>query len=339
VKRGWNAVVLAGVVLGLTAVEGRAAADRPERPGWLGVYMDDALTGVRVTHVVRGSPAARAGLEDGDRITTVDSVDVREAAQVIRAVTSHPASSVVPIVVVREGRRLTLRAELKENPGSEAVVRMEHVGVAAPPFDGAIPIGAAPRSLASLRGRVVLVDFWATWCGPCRMIAPRLSALQDKLGAQGLRVVGMTSDSAEKAATYMDISGLRYPSLSDPGSMVSRAYHVNGIPALYVIDRRGVVREVFVGFDPQRDAKLEALVLALLAEPGPAPTAEPAQPAAPVQPAVPAPPAEPARPAAPVQPAVPAPPAEPARPAAPAPRAPSAPSGSSVPSAPPHKVP
>ena len=119
------------------------------------------------------------------------------------------------------------------------------------------------------------------------MIAPRLSALQDKLGAQGLRVVGMTSDPAEKAATYMDLTGLKYPSLSDPGSMVSRAYHVNGIPALYVIDRRGVVREVYVGFDPQRDAKLETLVQALLAEPEPAPV--PASAPAPVPASAPAP--------------------------------------------------
>ena len=118
---------------------------------------------------------------------------------------------------------------------------------------------------------MVLVDFWATWCGPCRMIAPRLSALQDKLGAQGLSVVGVTTDPAEKAATYTELSGIKYPSLSDPGSMVSRAYHVSGIPSLFVVDRRGVVREVFVGFDPTRDAKLEALVQALLAEPGPSP--------------------------------------------------------------------
>ena len=269
-KRGGLALALA---IGVSAfgLGSAARAANPERPGWLGVWMDDALVGVRVSHVVRGSPAARAGLEQGDRIVSVDDVEVREAAQVIRTVTTHAALTTVPIVVVRENRRLTLRAELRENPGPENVVRMEHVGVAAPTFDGALPIGTAPKTITALRGRVVLVDFWATWCVPCRMIAPRLSALQDKLGAQGLSVVGVTTDPAEKAATYTELSGIKYPSLSDPGSIVSRAYHVSGIPSLFVVDRRGVVREVFVGFDPARDAKLEALVQALLAEPGPLP--------------------------------------------------------------------
>ncbi len=262
-RKLFGAVALLGLLCGLAAADGP-----PVRPAWLGVWMEDAPAGVLVSHVVRGSPAEAAGLRAGDRITRVDNAEVREAAQVIRAVASHSPRAGVGLELARAERRVVVRAELRENPGPERIMRMEHVGLAAPPLAGAQPIGQAPASLAALRGRVVVLDFWATWCGPCRLVAPRLSALQAKFGVEGLRVVGVTTDTPDRAATFSEVSGIKYPSLSDPGSIVARAYHVASIPSMFVVDRRGVVREVFVGYDPAHDAALETLVRSLLAEPG-----------------------------------------------------------------------
>jgi peroxiredoxin len=258
------------------------------RPAWLGVGMDDAARSgapasrVVVSHVVRGSPAEAAGLREGDRLVRVAGVEVREATEVIRLVSARAPGDLLALEVERAGARRALQATLREHPGPERVVRLEHVGSAAPPFDGALPIGRAPTSLAALRGQVVLLDFWATWCGPCRRVAPQLSALQARFGAQGLRVVGVTTDPIERAATFMELAGTKYPSLADPGGLVSRAYHVSSLPTLFVIDRRGVVRDVFVGFDPARDAALDTLVQSLLAEPDlPAPASAPGDAGAP----------------------------------------------------------
>jgi thiol-disulfide isomerase/thioredoxin len=115
----------------------------------------------------------------------------------------------------------------------------------------------------------VLLDFWATWCGPCRELAPELSALQARYGAQGLSVVGITTDPAEAAAAFKEHVDMRYPIAIDAHAETSRAYGVSALPTLFIVDKRGVVRDVGVGFDPDHGSQLEALVKTLLAEPAP----------------------------------------------------------------------
>jgi thiol-disulfide isomerase/thioredoxin len=145
---------------------------------------------------------------------------------------------------------------------------MDLVGLPAPAFVNAKPMTGAPQSLAALKGRVVIVDFWASWCGPCRMLAPKLSTLKNRFGAQGLSVVGITSDDAEHAALFAERHGMTYASLVDTGSDTNKAYGIVGLPTVVVIDKKGIVRDVFVGFDPT-DTKMEQVVKTLLAEPAP----------------------------------------------------------------------
>ena len=98
------------------------------------------------------------------------------------------------------------------------------------------------------------------------MIAPKLSALQSKFAAQGLNVVGITTDDLEQAAAFKERTQMRYPVVSDPNGETTAVYGVSGLPTLFVIDKRGVIRDVAVGYDPGRDASLESLVQTLLAE-------------------------------------------------------------------------
>jgi len=239
-------------------------------PSWIGVTMDKGGdTGVRVEHVVRGGPADKAGVKVGDRIVGIDSKQVTAPEHVSRTVTAKKAADTVSLSVDRAGTSVTIQITLASRPSGDDILRMDLVGAPAPAFVNAKALTGAPSSLASLKGRVVIIDFWASWCGPCRMLAPKLSTLKNRFGAQGLTVVGITSDDAEHAATFAEHHGMTYPSLSDPKEETNKVYGIVGLPTMIVIDKKGVVRDVFVGYDPSQDAKVEQLVKTLLAEPAP----------------------------------------------------------------------
>jgi thiol-disulfide isomerase/thioredoxin len=146
------------------------------------------------------------------------------------------------------------------------------VGAFAPTWKGIETVsGAFPPSIGSLRGRVVLLDFWATWCMPCRVVIPKLGALQARYGAQGLSVLGMSTETAQDVALFAQRVAMRYPVAIDKDAETTRSYGVASLPTLIVIDKRGVVRDVAIGYDSSEDARLDSSVRALLAEPAPTP--------------------------------------------------------------------
>ncbi|HEX3344067.1 MAG TPA: TlpA disulfide reductase family protein, partial [Polyangiaceae bacterium] len=113
----------------------------------------------------------------------------------------------------------------------------------------------------------VLLDFWATWCGPCRLMSSSLGALQSRYAAQGVRVVGLSTEDEQRVASFARRTSMPYPVASDQDAETSRAYGIVSLPTVVVIDRRGVVRDVAIGYDGSSPARLERVVQQLLAEP------------------------------------------------------------------------
>jgi len=109
-------------------------------------------------------------------------------------------------------------------------------------------------TLASLRGKPVLLDFWATWCEPCRQATPHIQSLHDQFKAKGLMVVGIdTNEPAEKASKYFVDGKYTFANLLGSGSDVIRNYGANGIPLVVLIDKDGVVRYVHRGWGSRMD--------------------------------------------------------------------------------------
>jgi cytochrome c biogenesis protein CcmG/thiol:disulfide interchange protein DsbE len=126
--------------------------------------------------------------------------------------------------------------------------------------------GAAVK-LAGLRGKVVLVDFWASWCAPCRDELPWLEQLYKKLGKQGLEIVAVNQDEqVDKAAKFLRSHPVTFRVVHDRGGQVAERYAPAKMPSSYLIDGAGRVRYVHLGFRAADGKAIEAEVTRLLAE-------------------------------------------------------------------------
>lgn len=112
-----------------------------------------------------------------------------------------------------------------------------------------LPRNQAPVSMQGLRGRAVLLDFWATWCGPCRTEAPIIDGIARRWRERGLVVVGVNTDGANEGdpVSYAAAHRLSYPIVRDPTGQVSHSYGVDSLPTLVVVSRAGRVVAVRAG--------------------------------------------------------------------------------------------
>ena len=102
-------------------------------------------------------------------------------------------------------------------------------------------------SLAALRGKVVVMDFWATWCPPCREEMPHLEKISKELAAREIVFVGVNDEDAGTAKSFIKKNGYEIPVLMDSKREARRRYGINAIPSLFIIDRDGVIRQHFIG--------------------------------------------------------------------------------------------
>jgi peroxiredoxin len=238
---------------------------------WLGVELDDRGhgKGVRIEHVIRTSPAQAAGLRDGDVIVEIRGERVGCASDVVRIVSKRSAGERIDVAFLRGTTPFALAVVLVPMPPSDQMLRLDKTGTPAPTWPASLrPVsGDVPKSIEVMRGKVVVLDFWASWCIACKATSRRLSSLQARYGAQGLSVIGITDDPIVEASQGASSFGMKYAIASDESYATQRAFGVRALPTVFVIDKQGVIRDVSVGYDPGREPEVQALIEKLVAEP------------------------------------------------------------------------
>lgn len=164
--------------------------------------------------------------------------------------------------------------DLRTRPASSLNRREQHPhparGDRAPDF-ALFALDGVPWSLSNLRGNVILLNFWASWCEPCRRELPDLNQLHERYSDDGLVVLGVSDEDPAQSRQHLEMHGIGYPSLNDEDGNVMQSYGINAIPTSLVIGRDGKLQARMEGYT--RAAAFEKALRPLLrptaGDPGP----------------------------------------------------------------------
>ncbi len=127
--------------------------------------------------------------------------------------------------------------------------------------------GGRDVSLAQYHGQVVMINFWASWCGPCRQEMPLLESIYKKYHKLGFTLLGVNVEPDSKAADdWLQATPVTFPILYDKESKVSRLYEVAGMPSTVIIDRRGKLRMLHRGYKPGDESEYLDSIRSLIRE-------------------------------------------------------------------------
>ena len=211
-----------------------APADPVTGPRWIGVWFQRDTSTIR--QVIPSGPAEKAGLLAGDQIMTFDGDHVSKARDVINRVADVANGKTVTVGVKRGGTMIDVPVTVGLRPDLQQLSRNALIDKPAPDFT--LPtIEGKNVKLADLRGHLVVLDFWATWCGPCVAAAPML--VRAAKAHPDIRIVGISADDLDDIKRFAKDHSITYTLARDEEQALWKDYFVRGLPTTIVIDEQG----------------------------------------------------------------------------------------------------
>jgi peroxiredoxin len=174
---------------------------------------------------------------------------------------SNPLRRALPVL---SALTLTLLGACSD-AASPQDVKSEVVGNPAPGFSLDQVNGKGSVALSALAGQVVIVDFWGTFCGPCKESFPKLQELYAKYKGSGLTIVGVSEDDDKDGiAAFGSTYGAKFPLVWDETKAVANKWNPGSMPATFIVDRKGVVRFIHRGYRQGEETTIEQQVKSLL---------------------------------------------------------------------------
>lgn len=185
----------------------------------------------------------------------------------------------IPLAVLLGG--MTAASAAAPEPTPEKRLELIAFGSVAPEIAGLVLNGEKGLKLSDHRGKVVVIDFWASWCTPCLQSMPEFNRMRADIAAQGwgdrFEILGVNVDQdIPKARRFLEVNPVSYPVIGDPIGIAMRRYGPWKLPATFLLDPEGKVHMIWLGYAENFSDDIKAMALELLRELGPATPGTPA---------------------------------------------------------------
>jgi|GEM_PF-488337 len=201
---------------------------------------------VQIQEVFPGSSAALGGLLKGDIILILDGTALDGRRSLMDVMAKKKSGDKVQLTLLRGNKKISQTLSLSPRPEELSALTKTLVGSLAPDLSGKSLDGKI-KDLKSLRGKAVILDFWASWCGPCRVSHPMLERIQQKFYSRGLRVLGLSTETPAEIQAYLKQAQLSFPQWVDVSAQTPHRYGAYALPTLVFISSDGIVRRVYTG--------------------------------------------------------------------------------------------